>query len=63
MVIGASEWITNYNLLLDSQDFVTVRKIARAVSERGGGIRGIEAMALRHQEGICRDPAKHLSSI
>ena len=46
--VGAVPWITNYNVGLRGGDLATARRIARAVSERGGGLARVEAMALPH---------------
>ena len=50
--VGAVPWLINLNVLIDSCDMRAVKEIARAVSERGGGIPGVQAMALQHEEGI-----------
>lgn len=50
--IGAVPWIINLNVLLESNDMPAVRAVAKAVSERGGGMVGVQAMALQHDEGI-----------
>lgn len=50
--IGAVPWLVNYNVLLKCSDLAVGRRIARAVSERGGGLRYVQAMALQHGEGI-----------
>jgi glutamate formiminotransferase len=50
--VGAGSWITNYNVLLLDSDMAAARAVARAVSERGGGLPGLQAMALRHADGI-----------
>jgi glutamate formiminotransferase len=50
--IGAVPWIINLNVLLESNDMHAVRAVAKAVSERGGGLAGVQAMALQHDEGI-----------
>jgi glutamate formiminotransferase len=50
--VGASPFIVNFNLLLqDVTDFEAARRIARGVSEKGGGLRSVQAMALQHAEG------------
>lgn len=49
--IGAVPWVVNYNVLLSSADMALARRIARAVSGRGGGLRHVEAMALPHEAG------------
>ena len=50
--IGAVPWMTNLNVLVDSGDMRAVREMAREVSERGGGLAGVQAMALQHEKGI-----------
>lgn len=50
--IGASPWIVNYNVLLHTQDMAAARALAHAVTERGGGLPAVQAMALRHADGI-----------
>ncbi|PRW56268.1 formimidoyltransferase-cyclodeaminase-like [Chlorella sorokiniana] len=50
--VGAVPWLVNYNVLLHSDDLAAARAIARAVSQRGGGLPGVQAMALRHTDGI-----------
>lgn len=49
--VGASPWIVNFNVLLSGVEFEAARGLARSVSERGGGLKGVQAMALRHAEG------------
>lgn len=61
VVIGASQWIANYNILLQSQDLSIVKSIARAVSERGNGIKGVEAMALKHDQGEIPEQSPAIS--
>lgn len=50
--VGAVPWLVNYNVLLHTDDLPAARAIARAVSQRGGGLPGVQAMALRHTDGI-----------
>ncbi|EFN58522.1 hypothetical protein CHLNCDRAFT_17265, partial [Chlorella variabilis] len=50
--VGAGRWIVNYNVLLLTEDMVAARAVARSVSERGGGLAAVQAMALRHLGGI-----------
>ncbi|XP_022947454.1 formimidoyltransferase-cyclodeaminase-like isoform X1 [Cucurbita moschata] len=52
IVIGATEWVDNYNIPIFSTDIVAVRNIAKQVSERGGGLPSVQAMALAHDEGV-----------
>ncbi|KAL4534716.1 hypothetical protein Ndes2526B_g05644 [Nannochloris sp. 'desiccata'] len=50
--IGAVPWIINLNVLLETHDMPAARAVAKAVSQRGGGMPGVQAMALQHDEGI-----------
>ncbi|BBN05055.1 hypothetical protein MPTK1_3g09890 [Marchantia polymorpha subsp. ruderalis] len=50
VVVGACPWVMNYNVPIQSTDLVTGRKIAKKVSERGGGLADVQAMALLHGE-------------
>ncbi|GAB4820842.1 hypothetical protein N2152v2_007888 [Parachlorella kessleri] len=50
---SASPWIVNFNVLLDGvTELAAARRIARAVSERGGGLPSVQAMALYHEKGV-----------
>lgn len=40
--IGAVPFIINYNVPLETSDLQAAKAIAKAVSERGGGLRGVE---------------------
>ncbi|PIA55022.1 hypothetical protein AQUCO_00800036v1 [Aquilegia coerulea] len=51
-VVGATRWVDNYNVPIFSADLAAVSKIARQVSERGGGLPSVQAMALAHGENI-----------
>lgn len=51
-VIGATNWVDNYNIPLLSSDINAVRRIAKRVSGRGGGLPSVQAMALAHGEGV-----------
>jgi len=51
--VGASHYVTNFNITLDTQDLAIGRNVAvgvRATSE--GGMPGVEAMAFPHQGRI-----------
>lgn len=50
--VGACPWIINFNILLDTDNLKVCKLIARSVSRRGGGLQGVEAMALKHADGI-----------
>lgn len=52
VVIGATNWVDNYNVPLLSSDISLVRRIAKQVSGRGGGLPSVQAMALAHGEGV-----------
>ncbi|KAL3848893.1 hypothetical protein ACJIZ3_010775 [Penstemon smallii] len=52
VVIGATQWVDNYNVPIFSNDMATVRKIAKRVSGRGGGLKSVQSMALAHGEGV-----------
>ncbi|WJX69203.1 hypothetical protein P8452_53484 [Trifolium repens] len=52
VVIGATNWVDNYNIPLLSSDINAVRRIAKRISGRGGGLASVQAMALTHGEGI-----------
>ncbi|KAF7805896.1 formimidoyltransferase-cyclodeaminase-like [Senna tora] len=52
VVIGATNWVDNYNVPLLSSDIDAVRRIAKRVSGRGGGLPFVQAMALAHGEGV-----------
>ncbi|KAG9149829.1 hypothetical protein Leryth_025401 [Lithospermum erythrorhizon] len=64
IVIGATRWVDNYNIPVFANDVSAVRKIAKRVSGRGGGLPTVQSMALAHGEGIfevaCNllDPSK-----
>ncbi|XP_058087559.1 uncharacterized protein LOC131234579 isoform X2 [Magnolia sinica] len=50
VVVGATRWVDNYNVPVSSTDISGVRRIARRVSGRGGGLASVQAMALTHGE-------------
>ncbi|KAM1112594.1 hypothetical protein TB2_045409 [Malus domestica] len=52
IVIGATRWVDNYNVPVISTDIAAVRRIAKRVSGRGGGLASVQAMALAHGESI-----------
>ncbi|KAG2405503.1 uncharacterized protein HKW66_Vig0047580 [Vigna angularis] len=51
-VIGATNWVDNYNIPLLSSDINVVRRITKRVSGRGGGLPSVQAMALAHGKGV-----------
>lgn len=63
IVIGATKWVDNYNVPVESTDVNLVKKISRKVSERGGGLESVQAMGLAHGDELevaCNllDPSK-----
>ncbi|KAH6825137.1 folic acid binding / transferase [Perilla frutescens var. hirtella] len=52
VVIGATQWVDNYNVPLFSTDMAAVRRIAKRISSRGGGLPSVQSMALAHGKGI-----------
>jgi glutamate formiminotransferase len=51
VVLGATAWVDNYNVPVRTADVGAARLIARAVSERGGGLASVQAMGLAHGDG------------
>jgi len=51
-VIGATNWVDNYNIPLLSSDINAARRIAKRLSGRGGGLPSVQTMALAHGEGV-----------
>ncbi|KAK9053131.1 hypothetical protein SSX86_029761 [Deinandra increscens subsp. villosa] len=52
VVIGATRWVDNYNVPVFCTDIGTVRRIAKRVSGRGGGLASVQSMALVHGDVI-----------
>ncbi|KAL5986874.1 hypothetical protein ACLOJK_015208 [Asimina triloba] len=52
LVVGATRWVDNYNIPIASSDIAAIRRIARRVSGRGGGLASVQAMALAHGEDL-----------
>lgn len=52
VVIGATQWVDNYNVPIFSTDMAAVRRIAKRISGRGGGLPAVQSMALAHGKGI-----------
>ncbi|KAH9744267.1 Folic acid binding / transferase [Citrus sinensis] len=46
------EWVDNYNIPVFSTNIAAVRRIAKQVSERGGGLASVQAMVLIRGEDI-----------
>ncbi|KAL4363663.1 hypothetical protein GQ457_04G005410 [Hibiscus cannabinus] len=52
ILIGATHWVANYNVPVLSTDIAAVRRMAKQVSERGGGLPSVQAMGLAHSNGM-----------
>ncbi|TVU13096.1 hypothetical protein EJB05_46772, partial [Eragrostis curvula] len=52
VVVGATAWVDNYNVPVHTSDVGAAKRMARAVSERGGGLRSVQAMGLAHGNGV-----------
>lgn len=48
VIVGATRWVDNYNVPVQSTDIEAVKRIARRVSTRGGGLEWVQAMGLAH---------------
>jgi len=42
VTIGAAPWIINFNVPIATDDMSACRRVARAISERGGGLQSVE---------------------
>nr|AFK43329.1 unknown [Lotus japonicus] len=62
VVIGATNWVDNYNVALLSSDISAASRIAKRVSGRGGGLPTVQAMALAHGEGVTEVACNLLDS-
>lgn len=49
--VGAVPWVFNYNVPVKVDNMAIAKQMAREVSERGGGLPAVEAMALAHGQG------------
>jgi glutamate formiminotransferase len=61
--VGATPWVVNYNVPLITDDMDSARQIARMVSERGGGIPQVQAMALPHSHGVIEVACNLLNNV
>ncbi|KAM0952300.1 putative 5-formyltetrahydrofolate cyclo-ligase, Glutamate formimidoyltransferase [Dioscorea sansibarensis] len=50
VIVGATHWVDNYNVPVLTTNIEAVRRVARRVSERGGGLQSVQAMGLLHGE-------------
>ncbi|XP_059449430.1 uncharacterized protein LOC132180572 [Corylus avellana] len=50
VVIGATRWVDNYNIPVFSTDIAALRRLAKRLSGRGGGLPSVQAMALAHDD-------------
>lgn len=51
-VVGACPWVVNYNVRMQTTELQKATQVAKKVSARGGGMPGVQAMALPHKDGI-----------
>lgn len=51
LCVGAVPWLVNFNILLETTNGAVAQRIARAASERGGGLKSVQTMALKHKDG------------
>lgn len=51
-VVGACPWVVNYNVRMQTTDLQKAARVAKKVSARGGGMPGVQAMALPHRDGV-----------
>jgi glutamate formiminotransferase len=64
LTLGATKWVDNYNVPIHSTNIELAKRIARRVSERGGGLDSVQAMGLVHKDGVMEvacnllDPGK-----
>ncbi|WCJ30651.1 transferases folic acid binding [Euphorbia peplus] len=64
VLIGATRWVDNYNVPVLTTDVAAVRRIAKRVSGRGGGLASVQTMALTHTDDVIEvacnllDPCK-----
>ncbi|KAI3937089.1 hypothetical protein MKX01_015304 [Papaver californicum] len=52
VIVGATQWIDNYNVPIFTNNIAVLRRISKWVSGRGGGLPSVQAMALAHDEDI-----------
>ena len=48
LCLGAAPWVVNYNIALSTSDLESARRIARAVSTRGGQLPTLSIMFRHH---------------
>ena len=47
--VGCVPFVVNHNVVLDTADVALAKRLARRVSERGGGLVGVQAMGLAYE--------------
>ncbi|XP_057811647.1 uncharacterized protein LOC131025884 [Salvia miltiorrhiza] len=52
VVVGATQWVENYNVPIFSTDMAVVRRISKRITGRGGGLPSVQSMALAHGKGM-----------
>ncbi len=49
--VGCVPWVVNHNVVLNTPDVGLAKRLAKKVSERGGGLAGVQAMGLAYECG------------
>ncbi|XP_057791073.1 uncharacterized protein LOC131008198 [Salvia miltiorrhiza] len=62
VVVGATQWVKNYNVPIFSTDMAVVRRIAKRISGRGGGLPSVQSMALAHGKGMIEVDCNQLDT-
>ncbi|XP_057787864.1 uncharacterized protein LOC131005074 [Salvia miltiorrhiza] len=52
VVVGATQWVENYNVPIFLTDMAVVRRIAKRISGKDGGLPSVQSMALAHGKGM-----------
>lgn len=50
--VGSVPWVINHNVVLNTTDVDIAKAIAKNVSERGGGLKAVQAMGLEIEGGV-----------
>lgn len=50
--VGSVPWVINHNVILNTTNVDIAKQVARKVSERGGGLKSVQAMGLEIDGGV-----------
>ena len=50
--LGASPYMSNYNISLETRDMKVARQVVEVIREKSGGLPGVSAMAFHHKDNI-----------